>query len=679
MQDTGAARFGRLLSPGRIGSLELRNRIALCPMGVLFGNEDGTVSENEAAFYEARARGGAGLLIVGTACVAYPRGANHVRMPAVSDNRYLPGMTELAARVHRHGAKLAAQLNFMGVYAFVDMEAGRRRLVPYPMPRPRPDRLSMMMTDEELADSAAPFLAPTADLAFAVAEEDDFAWLVDRYAEAAERCRRAGYDGVEVHAGHGYFIDELLSPRNPRTDRWGGPVENRARLLVEVIRAIRARAGTDFPVWMRINAVEHHHEVGEAFEDQCRVIDLAVAAGIDAVHLTAYGNTDVAVSPTDSYAPHVVGALGAQAGEVRGRVDVPVITFGRYEPDEAEQVLADGKADFVAFGRKLLADPDLPAKLADGRVDDVRPCIYQYRCIGNIALRRPARCVVNPRTGREHDLRLGRATTARKVLVVGGGPAGLEAARLLAERGHEVVLREAATRLGGVLVDAAVADPLLDPYLGWLRHGVEQAGVTIELGARVTVDDVPADVHDVVVATGGDWGVPAVAGDGTLASLADLRPWFHDEHRHGVAPDGLVGEEVVILGDGKAALSVAGLCARRGRHVTVVGGRRWFAATLGLPGRARWVADLEAAGVVLLAETVVEQVDEGAVLVRDAHGMRSLRADTIVGIDPSTRVDPLADALAANGRRVLTIGDASALALLEGATETALRAALAVD
>src|SRR5690606_24490694 len=140
----------------------------------------------------------------------------------------------------------------------------------------------------------------------------------------------------------------------------------------------------------------------------------------------------------------------------------------------------------------------------------------------------------------------------------------------------------------------AVADPLLDPYLGWLRHGVEQAGVTIELGARVTVDDVPADVHDVVVATGGDWGVPSVAGEGTLASLADLRPWLHHEHRHGVAHDDYGGDAVFIVGDGKADLSVAGLCARRGRLVTVVGGRRWFAASLGLPGRARWVADLEA-------------------------------------------------------------------------------------
>ncbi|MHB1584924.1 MAG: oxidoreductase, partial [Acidimicrobiales bacterium] len=420
-------RFPHLLAPGRIGSLELRNRIVLCPMGHLFGNDDGSVGENEAAFYEARARGGAGLLIVGTACVAYPRGTNHPRMPAVSDDRYLPGMRELADRVHRHGARLAAQLNHMGTYSFLDMLQGHQRLVPSRPAPPRQDRLSAMFTPGEVDAMVAPFADPSAELGYRVADEDDLAWVIDRFADAADRCRRAGYDGVEVHAGHGYLIDEFLSPRNTRDDRWGGTIEGRARLLVEVVRAVRARVGPDYPVWIRINARERHHEVGEHFDDQCRAIELAIAAGIDAVHLTAYANTDVATSATDSYAPHVVGSLADDAASVRARVAVPVITFGRFEPDDAERVVADGKADFVAMGRKLLADPDLPAKLASGRVDDIRPCIYHYRCLGNIALRTPARCVVNPATGLEHDLRLEPTAARRRVLVAGGGPAGLEA------------------------------------------------------------------------------------------------------------------------------------------------------------------------------------------------------------------------------------------------------------
>jgi 2,4-dienoyl-CoA reductase (NADPH2) len=666
------AEFPHLMAPGRIGSLELRNRIVMCPMGMLLGNDDGSVSENEAAFYEARARGGAGLLIIGTACVAYPFGTNHERMPGVSDDRFLPGMRDLAQRVHRHGGRVAAQLNYMGVYSFVDTVHGRKRLVPYVPANPSPDRVSTMLTADEMAAMAAPFMAPGAELGFRVADDADIAWVIERFADAADRCRRAGYDGVELHAGHGYFIDEFLSPRNTRTDRWGGDVEGRARLLVEIVRAVRGRVGDDYPVWMRINAVERHHVVGEELDEQCRVIDLAVAEGIDAVHLTAYANTDVAQGATDSYAPHVVGPLSDYAAVVRERVDVPVITFGRLEPAEAERVIADGKADFVAMGRKLLADPELPNKLATGRVDDIRPCIYQYRCIGNIALRTPTRCVVNPATGVEHDLRLEPTRSPRHVLVVGGGPAGLDVARLLAARGHRVTLREASTRLGGTLVDAAAADPILSAYLGWLVREVERAEVTLELGAAVRPDDVPAGVDEIVVATGAAWSAPEVPeGGDQVRSLADLRGWLHDG-------DGTVGHRVVILGHGKAALSIAELALSRGHQVTVVGSEAYFAPELGLPGRYRLVAELAAGGVQLLTGATVDAVGVDHVDISSGATTERVPADTVVGIAPYAPGAPIADGLRATGLAVHTVGDCRRLGFIEGATADAMQTARAI-
>ena len=276
--------FAHLLAPGSIGSLALRNRILMAPMGDSLAEPDGSISAAQLAYFEARARGGAALLLVGSVAVAYPDGCVDARQVAASDDRFLPGLTELASRVHAHGAAVATQLTYNGALARYDIARGHPMLVPAIPKRSRPDQLSMMVTTEEIAGFMAPHASPTAKVEYQVATDDDLARVIDQFADAADRCRRAGIDGVELHAGHGYLVDECLSPAlNHRDDEWGGTVENRARLLLEIIRAVRARVGRDFPVWMRINALEHHKTDGETFADQQEVIALAVAAGLDAV------------------------------------------------------------------------------------------------------------------------------------------------------------------------------------------------------------------------------------------------------------------------------------------------------------------------------------------------------------------------------------------------------------
>lgn len=664
--------YPHLFTPGRIGSLELRNRIVMCPMGMLLGNDDGTASDNEIAYYEARARGGAGLLLQGTVCVGYPAGTNHPRMPGASDDRFIPGMTRLADAVHRHGAKLAAQLNYMGVYAMCDMFEGRPRVVPYDMAQPDPEPLVTMVTPAEGQLMTSEFMQPGVNFAWQIADEDDIARVIGMYAGAAERCARAGYDGIELHAGHGYIIDEFLAPRNQRPDRWGGSLENRARFLLTVIGAIREKLGPDFPLWMRINAYERHHEVGEQFDEQLQVIEMAVAAGIDAVHLTAYANTDVATAATDSYAPHVPGPLQEHAARVRARVDVPVITFGRLEADEAEQALADGQADFVAFGRKLIADPDLPNKLAEGRTDDVRPCIYNYRCIGNIALRVPMNCVVNAQSGKEHDLTLDPTTTPKQVLVIGGGPAGMEAARLLAQRGHRVTLREAGTRLGGTLNIASLVDPLLDRWLGWEIRQLEQTDVTIELGVRVDPSAIEASFDEIVVATGGAWVMPELPGVARAVMVTDLTGWLRDGDQ---ADSDTVGKHVVIVGEEKSAISLASLCEARGRQVTMVGATGVLGQALGLPGRYELVADLRRRGVRTLGPATIDEVGDTTVTITADGTTDTIDADTVIVTTGLTPDRALADAIAATGRTVHAIGDCDEVALIEGATRSALQVA----
>ena len=384
--------FAHLLAPGAIGPMTVRNRIVMTPMGDRLAADDGRVSERQTAYLEARARGGAGLLVIGSVAVAYPEGAYATCQTAISDDRTVPGLAALAERVHRHGARLAAQLVHDGASSLLDVAEGRDVLVPSKPPRVRPDALSAMVTPAELDAMTRPFTTPTARFGYREATEADIADVIERFADAAERARAAGLDGVEVHAGHGYLIDSFLSPvRNRREDGWGGDVTGRARLLVEVLRAVRARVGDDLAVWVRINGEERHVDGGQTLDDALVVARLAVDAGADAVHVSAYADPGVGVGVTDAHTPQQAGRNLPMAAAIKAVVDVPVIAVGRLEPDAADRAIADGHADLVAMGRALLADPDLPAKLAAGRVDDVRPCIYQYRCIGNIFLNEPRR------------------------------------------------------------------------------------------------------------------------------------------------------------------------------------------------------------------------------------------------------------------------------------------------
>jgi 2,4-dienoyl-CoA reductase (NADPH2) len=677
--------YTHLLTPGRIGTLELRNRIVMAPMGDCLANADGSVSENQAAYFEARARGGAGMLLVGSVSVSYPYGSFDDRQTAASDDSFLPGLIDLTTRAHRHGARIVAQITHNGQMSLYDTAMGRPQLVPEAPKEPKPDHILAMVTDAEVAAMSWAFTQPTSKLEYKVADEQDLAWVVERFVDTTERCRRAGFDGIELHAGHGYLIDEFLTPSmNHRTDAWGGSTERRAKLLVDIIRAIRARVGADYPLWMRINAVEHHKPDGQRFEEQCEVIDLAIAAGIDAVHLTAYASTDVGTGATDGYAPHTYakgapGSLTAYAAALKQRVSVPVITFGRMEPEEAEEVLAEGGADFIVMGRKLLADPELPNKLAAGRSDDIRPCIYQYRCIGNIFVRDSVHCVSNAQTGREHDLSIGRASRPRRVLVVGGGPAGLESARVLSASGHTVELWEAGTELGGMLRHARHADPLLDRYVGWLVRQVEQAGVALHVGRRATAEDLlGAGFDEVVIATGARWGRPDVPG----ASLGHVYTVPELEHWLALAAGWAdrVGPRVVVLGGGKAGLTMADLFRRRGHEtVTVVEPTHVFGVELGLPGRWRLVADAERNGIELVGRAALVAIEPDAVVVEIDGVTRRIPADAVVVASHVTPEPALADELRAAGLHPHVAGDCHTVARIEGANLDAAAIALGLS
>jgi 2,4-dienoyl-CoA reductase-like NADH-dependent reductase (Old Yellow Enzyme family)/NADPH-dependent 2,4-dienoyl-CoA reductase/sulfur reductase-like enzyme len=669
-------RHSHLLSPGRIGSLELRNRILMCPMGDDLAAESSYVTDAKIAYFEARARGGAALLLVGSVGITAPEGLSTPRQSAIADDSYIEGWARLADRVHAHGAKLALQLVHNGKAAVCDIVAGRPLLVPSLPKPPSADPLMGMLTDSERESMGTPMQVKAPPIQYRVMTREDIARVAEQFADAAERARRAGADACELHAGHGYLIDNFLSPTtNHRDDEYGGSVEKRARFLVEILHAIRRRVGRDFTVWCRINGEEFFTE-GETLADACRVAELAEAAGADALHVSTYADPSRAIGYSEAHSTHTPGKFLPHAAAIKARVRIPIIAVGRISPDLAEETIAAGHADFVAMGRKLLADPELPNKLAAGTPEDVRPCIYLYRCISQIFQRDHVLCVSNPLTGRETEIEIEAARVAKRVLVVGGGPAGMEAARVAALRGHRVTLVERSSALGGRFALAArTAEPNAD-LLAWLLRQVEKRGVEVVLGVEARADEIAAQGWDAVfVATGARWDRPALPG-AQLAhvwNLDALSAWLLDDSSR-------AAQKLVVLGGNKAGLALAGVARTRGASaVTVLEAGGVFAASVGLVGRWRYVHEAREQGIELIPNVALIRIDDKRVTWRGADGReQSTLADRVLVTSGATPDPSLAEQLRARGVNATALGDCREVRLIEGAFLDATRAAAAL-
>ena len=667
--------FPHLLAEGRIGSMPLRNRILMTPMGEDLCNPDGTVSDAQLAYVEARARGGVALVMLGSVAVAHPMGTSNKCQTGISDDRFLPGLRRLADTAHAHGAKIGLQLTHAGKVGINDMIAGRPMFVPSLPKGGDFDPLFAQVTPDEAAKQAAPYSSPTFKIEHHPMTHDDIATVIEWFAAATARAREAGIDAIELHAGHGYLLDEFLSPAtNFRTDEYGGSVENRARLLVETLQAIRARVGRDYPVWIRLNGHEYLYE-GTTLADAIVTAQLAVAAGVDALHVSTYADPSQAVSFTEAHTTHFPGHFVQYAREIKQHVSVPVITVGRIDPELGEQILAEGSADFVAMGRKLLADPDLPNKLRAGERDDIRPCMYHYRCISQIFIREGVQCAMNPATGRERELTIsGTSSAPRTVLVVGGGPAGLEAARLAALRGHRVILAEASDRLGGKLVYAAQTYAPNADVLRWLTGQVAKLGVDVRLGTTPDAAYVRASGADVVVAAvGGAWARPDIAGVDLphVHTVDDLDAWL-------LAGEPLRGEHVVVIGGGRAGCGLADLASQQGRHVTVIEAGTVFAPQVGMVARWRLVHELQTRGVELIGGATVDRIEPGSVTCTIGHEVRTVPADIVL---VASRIDPrpsIVEELAASGVAVHAVGDCTGAGFIEGAMLDASKLAVAL-
>lgn len=692
--------YQALLEPGRIGSMVLRNRIVMAPMGSNFAEADGSCGERIQAYYEERAKGGAGLLIMGVCSVAFPHGTAEPFQVGVSRDDFIPGLAGITERVHKHGAKIAMQLQHAGKTATRDLAAGREMWVPS---LPPATKTSMMQafTQEELANFVGGL--GTQKPRIRVMDKADIAQMVEYFAAAAERARRAGFDGVEVHAAHTYILAGFLSPYyNRREDEYGGPLENRARLLIEVLQAVKARTGGDFPVWLRLDGEELRTQGGITLEDAVATARMAVDAGADAVSMSAYATITTGTAFTEAPLPQTENAFVEYAKTVRKAVKVPVIAVGRIEPEFAARQIAAGDFDFVAMARKMLADPEIPIKLAQNRPQDIRPCIYCYACVSQIFINERVKCAVNALTGHEYEAAVTPAPVQRHVMVIGGGPGGMEAARVAAQRGHRVTLIERGGRLGGTLFFAGLAYPENGRLLDYLVTQMKHAAIEVRLATTATPELVAQLRPDVVVvATGARRAMPPISG------ALQKHVWSGDELRRLMTNDeadeiakaklslaeramfkaggmmgvtdsaralqGLsklwmpLGKKVVVIGGGLVGLELAEFLLARGRQVTVLEESDKPGRELSIVRRWRVIEAVEQHGV-LQRKAKVQEITARDVVWLDGDGVaQRTEADSVVLATGAEADDSVMNLLRDCGVPLYAVGDCNGIGYIEQA------------
>lgn len=711
--------FSDILSAGRIGSLTLNNRIIMTPMGSNLAQEDGHCGERIQRYYEERARGGAGMITLGVAAIAWPIGAAIPNQVAISADEFIPGLLALTDRVHKHGCKAAIQLQHAGKVSGNDVEAGRPMLVPSVPAVADPSEMLASMSDEEVALFLSSYTAEGSVVDYKVATQDDIDWLIGCFADSADRAVRAGFDGIELHAGHGYILSEFVSPHtNQRDDKYGGSVENRSRLLAEVIQAVKARAkktaGTDFPVWCRLDAKEFRVEGGINIEDAKRTAEIAEQAGADAIHVSAYGNPASGVAFTDAPLVHKPCGFVDFAVAIKQKVSVPVIAVGRIEPQEADSLIRKNKIDFVAMGRKLLADPHLPNKLREQRAEDIRPCIYCYTCVSQIFIKKSVMCAVNPTTGMEQQCQIVPAAQPKKVLIIGGGPAGMEAARVAALRGHKVSLYEKSQRLGGAVFFASLPYAENGRLTEYLEKQVRGLPVEIHLGAEVNIELIRGKAPDaIILAVGAKRDTLPIPGARAhhVFSGDDLRALLTGEDNKTAKGETAkskltflqtlmvsmgqifgftnsaqqlrqlsklwmpLGKNVVIIGGGLVGLELAEFLAERGRRVTVLEEGDKFGLELSLVRRWRILDNLKEDKVELINNAAVESIDLTRVHYRSNGDSHTVPADNVVLASGATANTALATSLAELNIPLWQVGDCSGVSYIQGAIHQGAEAA----
>ncbi len=623
-------KFESLFEPVQIGKVAIKNRIAMAPMGISgLVDREGCLTQRAIDYYTERAFGGVGLIIT---CVT-----------RVSDIEPLPGLPFVSLESRTSFGELAELVHYYGSKIFVQLTAGFGRVI---------SGHTIDRGAKPVSASAIPaYWRPNVTTRALTTEEVEE--IVRAFGNAAKLLKAAGIDGIELHGHEGYLLDQFTTAIwNKRNDKYGGGLEDRLRFPIEVLNAIKDKAGEDFPVVYRFGlkhymkgpwagALKHENyvEAGRDVEEGLEMAKLLEKAGYDALHVDAgcYDSWYWPHPPT--YQPH--GCMVDLAAEVKKCVTIPVVAVGRLDiPELAEKVLKEEKADMVALGRALLADPHWPKKVHEGKVEEIRPCIgchdgCLYRMVDES---KPMSCAVNPTVGRErlYPPQAVEQSKVLRVLVAGGGIAGMEAARIAAVRGCKVTLYEKGDKLGGHLIAASVPDFKQDyrRLLNWYDGQLKKMGVEIKLQVEATPELVKKAKPDkVIVATGSTPIIPNVRGieKPIVATCIDVL----------LGKKG-TGESVVVIGGGLVGCETALWLASRGKKVTIVEALSGMARGVYQANRVMLFDMLKANKVQIVTNTSLDEVtDDGVSVISREFKRQTIMCDTValaLGLKPQAEL-----------------------------------------
>jgi 2,4-dienoyl-CoA reductase-like NADH-dependent reductase (Old Yellow Enzyme family)/thioredoxin reductase len=597
-----------LFTPGRIGKLEVRNRILQSPMGTFSYDAEGVPSQQTIDYFAERAKGGVGLIICHSVRIS-PE-SRVLGLPNLFEDKQIPFMARIAEAIHRAGARCALQMNHSGkAMTYANVSEGK----PPESSAIGPSAIRYVKTGRMIREIS----------------REEIHRLVELFSDGARRVMQAGFDMVELHAAHGYLMSSFLSPlTNRRRDEYGGNPHRRAKFVYEILGRIRDKVGPDFPVSVRFNGADLLSG-GTGMEDSLIHAQMFEKAGASMLHVSAgtHENTEVQFLSylwPDAY-------LTDLAAQIKKVVHIPVCTVGKLgDPVVANQVLEQGKADFIALGRPLLADPYWPKKVEEGRMDEINRCIYCNNCVDRMltTTREEKRlfCTVNPSLFREKEYAVTKVPKSKTVIVIGGGIAGMEAARVAAERGHAVTLYEASKMLGG-LWNIASEQPRKESYQNLTRqlsNGLARTGVKIIFDKKVDAPFVMSEKPDaVIVATGAKPIKPDIPGvDGpNVVQAVDV---FLGKAE--------TGENVVVVGGRMVGMEVACFLKEKGKKVSLLTLKR-----LGENGKKleeniyRTLRDkMIQSGIQIFPHTPVTEIRPNGVFANDGGTLLWLPADTVV-------------------------------------------------